>query len=121
MTNQENITSNREIAAIQKTESGRVNNLAARKTINLIWVFTSFVEALLGFRLLLKLISANPNSQFAAWIYQASSIFIAPFSGLVADYQIGTGVLEISTLIAMLVYIVITWLLIELVMIIFRW
>ena len=121
MTHQKNLSSNKNTADNHQTESERVNNLAARKTINLIWVFTSAVEALLGFRLLLKLISANPNSQFAAWIYQASSIFKAPFSGLVADIQVGTGVLEISTLIAMLVYTVITWLLIELVIVIFRW
>ena len=48
----------------------------------LVWLLFGILEALIGLRVLLKLIAANPNSPFAALVYNASSLFVWPFAGL---------------------------------------
>ncbi|MBE2199544.1 MAG: YggT family protein [Anaerolinea sp.] len=58
---------------------------------------------------MLKLIAANPESPFAAFIYNVSAIFLYPFAGLVGTPAAGGVVLELSSIIAMLVYALLAW------------
>jgi uncharacterized protein YggT (Ycf19 family) len=95
-------------------------NIVSRKVTRAIWIMATVLDVLLGFRLLLKLFAANPNSPFARLIYSASDYLVYPFQNLVANPSIGGGVFEITTLIAMLVYLFLTWLLIELAILITR-
>ncbi len=62
------------------------------------------LEAMIGLRVLLKLIGANPASPFANLVYQFTNIFLAPFNGLTATPSAQGMVLEIPALIAMVVY-----------------
>ena len=62
------------------------------------------LEAMIGLRVLLKLIAANPASPFANLVYQFTNIFLAPFNGLTATPSAEGMVLEIPALIAMVVY-----------------
>jgi hypothetical protein len=77
------------------------------------------LEALLAFRFGLKLIAANAANPFAAFIYNFSSLFVAPFMGLTAAPAAGGAVLELSSLIAMLVYALVGWALAKIVWVIF--
>jgi len=79
------------------------------KATQWIWLVLSIIEALIGLRVLLKVIGANPASPFAAFIYNASDIFLFPFAGLVNTPAVGTAVLEFSSIIAMLVYALVAW------------
>jgi hypothetical protein len=74
-----------------------------------IWLGLGIIEVLIGLRVLLKLIAANPESPFAAFIYNVSAIFLFPFAGLVGTPASGGMVLEISSIIAMLVYALLAW------------
>jgi hypothetical protein len=71
---------------------------------HLIWLFFGAVEVLIGLRVLLKLMAANPNNPFANLIYSLSYLFVWPFVGLTATPSLEGIVLEIPSLIAMLVY-----------------
>lgn len=64
------------------------------------------LEALLAFRLVLKLLGASTSSSFVTFIYNASKIFVAPFAGIFKPIEAG---FETSTLIAMLVYALVGW------------
>jgi hypothetical protein len=79
------------------------------KTAQWIWLILGIVETLIGLRVVLKLIGANPANPFAAFIYNASGIFLFPFAGLVGTPTAGAIVLEISSIIAMLVYALLAW------------
>ncbi len=71
----------------------------------LIWSLLAFLEILLAFRVVLRLIGANPSSDFAILMYGITGIIIAPFVGLVPSFVFGSGsALEIFTLIGMAVY-----------------
>jgi hypothetical protein len=75
----------------------------------IIWLITSVIEALFTIRVLLKLMAANPAAGFAVFIYNMTAVFLAPFFGLTASPSANGSVLELSTLIAMLVYALLAW------------
>lgn len=69
-----------------------------------LWLLLGMLEALLGIRVFLKLIAANPESGFARFIYGLSDLFLLPFFGLTQTPSANGAVLEIPTIIAMVVY-----------------
>lgn len=75
----------------------------------IIWSLLGLLEILLGLRVLLKLMAANPNAGFAVFIYGITGPFIAPFTGLTATWFSGEMILEVTTLIAMAVYVLLFW------------
>ena len=98
-----------------------VRDVGAEQRLNLhtvsqvILLFFSVVEGLIGLRIILKLIGANPDSGFASFIYNAAALFLAPFFGLVGSPAAGGMVLEVPSLIAMIFYALLGWLLISVV------
>jgi len=87
-------------------------NVAAR----VIWFLGDLLMLLLAFRFFLALFGANPANWFANLIYTVSRPFVAPFFSLFNyNYQIGTSRFEVYTLVAIVVYGVIAWLLARLV------
>ena len=75
----------------------------------IVWYIFYFIEALLLFRFLLKLLAANPNAGFSEFIYIISGAFVAPFRYVFRVSQVGGSVFEWSTLLAMVVYWVLVW------------
>jgi YggT family protein len=67
------------------------------------------LEILLGIRFVLHLIAANPDSGFAVFIYGITGVFVAPFNGLIGTPSSGGMTLEVTTLIAMVVYALFVW------------
>lgn len=90
-------------------ESNQEQRIFSFKATQWIWLGLGIVEALIGLRVVLKLIAANPESPFAAFIYNVSAIFLYPFAGLVGTPAAGGVVLELSSIIAMLVYALLAW------------
>ena len=79
------------------------------KATQVVWLLLSIFEALLALRFILKLMGANPANPFAAALYGFTGLFLFPFAGLIGTPAAGGMVLEVSTLIAMLVYGLIAW------------
>jgi len=79
----------------------------------LIYFFFGTLEILLAFRLVLKLTGASIASGFVGLIYSLTGVFILPFEGIFRrGYTQGietTSVLEPSTLVAIIVYAVLAW------------
>jgi hypothetical protein len=90
-------------------ESNQEQRIFSFKATQWIWLGLGIIEALIGLRIVLKLIAANPESPFAAFIYNVSAIFLYPFAGLVGTPAAGGVVLELSSIIAMLVYALLAW------------
>ncbi|MHB0857549.1 MAG: YggT family protein [Anaerolineae bacterium] len=78
-----------------------------------IWTLVSILQVFLGLRFVLKLIAANAESGFAALIYDITGPFVAPFAGLVGTPTTGGVIFEATTLIAMAVYALFTWIIIR--------
>lgn len=88
--------------------------IALRKFTSIIWWFTGLLEGLIGLRIVLRMLAANPGTPFVNFVYRLSDAFLWPFQGLAASPSQGGVVLEISSVIAMVVYLIIAWLIVEL-------
>lgn len=88
------------------------------RTYQIIWFILGIVEILLTFRVLLKFIGANAASGFAYLIYALSDPFALPFLGVLGTTSTDRSVLEWSTLIAMVVYLIIAYGVVELIKIV---
>ena len=81
----------------------------------LMWLMFGALESLLALRVILKLVAANPSNPFASLVYTLSDLFVWPFVGLTVTPSAAGIVIEIHTIIAMVVYAILAWLLISLV------
>ncbi len=78
-----------------------------------IWYVCGILEVLFAFRLIFKVLGANPASGFVSIIYSVSGVFLAPFNGIfrsaVTEGIETKAVLEPMTIIAMIVYALIVY------------
>lgn len=79
------------------------------RTYQVIWYILGVIEVLLAFRVILKLFGANSASTFVSFIYALSRVFAQPFAGIFGITASSGMVLEWSTLIAMAVYAVLVY------------
>lgn len=83
------------------------------KLTGFIWLLTGMLEILLGLRFLLKLIAANPQTPFVDLVYSLSAPFLWPFFGITGTPAANNMVFETPTLIAMLVYALLAWIVVK--------
>jgi len=83
------------------------------KTRKIIYYILGLLEVLFAFRLVFKVLGANPQSTFVSIIYSVTNLFLAPFNGIfrvAVTKGIETqSVLEPTLIIAMLVYAALAW------------
>jgi hypothetical protein len=87
----------------------------AYRVSSFIWLLFGILEGLLGLRVFLKLIGANPGNLFARFTYDFTDIFLWPFAGLTGSPSAHGLVLEIPTVIAILVYALLGWVIVKLI------
>jgi hypothetical protein len=100
-------------------EPGRDQRVATFKVTQLIWLALGLLEAALALRVVFKLIAVNASNAFAAFLYAVTDLFVAPFASLTGAPSAGGMVLEISSVIAMIVYLMIAWALERIVYVLF--
>jgi hypothetical protein len=100
-------------------EPERERRIFTFKATQLVWLLFGVLEALLALRIGLKLIGANAASPVAAFLYGFTDLFLWPFAGLIGTPQAGGLVLELTTVIAMVVYALIAWALERIIWVIF--
>jgi ABC-type transport system involved in cytochrome bd biosynthesis fused ATPase/permease subunit len=92
---------------------------AVNKAVQFIYYLVGALGILLALRIFLRLFGANPQNQFAIFIYKLSHPFIAPFSNLFQNPTFGeNNVFEINVLIAIGAYGLVTWLVVRLIYVI---
>jgi uncharacterized protein YggT (Ycf19 family) len=92
----------------------------ARRLAQLVYLVFGLLEVLLLFRLVLKLLAANPGAGFTSLIYQMSEPFVALFRGVFPTPGGSGSVLELFTILAMIVYAVVAWAIVQLILIVGR-
>lgn len=79
------------------------------RSYQIIWYILGFVEVLLGFRIALKALGANPFSGFVSLVYAISDPLALPFAGIFRSSVSSGAVLEWSTIIAAIVYLIVAF------------
>lgn len=79
------------------------------RAAQIIYLILGILETLLLIRFLLKLLAANPDAGFSSLIYGITYPFVALFQDVFATPQSRGSVLEISTILAMIIYALIAW------------
>ena len=103
--------SERQVSEVRTSqrEPNREQRIFTFKATYMIWLLLVMLEGLIALRIGLKLIGANADSPVAALIYGFTNLFLFPFAGLTGTPTAGGMVLEISSVIAMLVYALAGW------------
>ncbi len=90
-------------------DTGEEHRLKFLKIAQIVWLVVGVVEVVIGLRVVLKLIGANPDNDFGGFVYNFAGVFLAPFFGLTGSPSSGSVVLEVPSIIAMLVYLLVGW------------
>lgn len=92
----------REVVSNETTVPGSV--LAQR----IVYYIGGAIIALLALRFILALLGAAEGNGFVDFVYGLSSIFVAPFFGIFGEPTYGASQLETSTIVAIIVYALLT-------------
>jgi len=96
-----------------------INEGTLRRITGLIQLGFGVLNGLIGLRFLLKLMAANPVNPFASLIYFVTSPFLWMFQGLTRTPSFEGIEIEFFSLIAIVVYSLIGWVIIQLMWILF--
>lgn len=95
------------------------HRVSVGRLAQLIWLNFVVLEALIGIRIILKLLAANPANTFAQLVFTLTDVFLKPFVGLTVTPQIAGAVFEVSAVIAVFAYALLGWVLVRLVWLLF--
>ena len=98
--------------AVSRNQVARQSEVASpgSKIEQVVYLLLGILEAILALRVVLSLLGANVSNAFAHLIYSASGPFASPFYGLFGyKFQSGISRLDIETLVAMAVYGLVGW------------
>ena len=90
-----------------------------RRITGLIQLAFVILNGLIGLRFLLKLMAANPANPFAQLVYFLTAPFLWMFQGITFTPAFGGIEIEFFSLIAIAVYSLIGWILIQLIWLLF--
>lgn len=81
----------------------------AARARQIIYLVLGILETFLVLRFALKLLAANPEAGFSSFIYALTEPFVAPFNGVFPTPQTQGAILDLATVLAMIVYILLAW------------
>ena len=67
------------------------------------------IEALIAVRFVLELFPANKSTGFVQLVYSVSDYFMIPFNAIFRSLRVAGGTIEVSALVAIVVYALIGW------------
>lgn len=80
------------------------------KMVSAVYLIFGLIETLIVIRFVLRILGANPDAGFAQFIYGITGGLVAPFVGLFGTPQAGGSVFEAHSIVALIVYALLGWL-----------
>jgi YggT family protein len=88
--------------------------IAANRVVQFVYWLFGLIEGLIVIRFVLKAFGANPSAGFAQFIYGVTAPLVAPFYGLFGNPAAQGSVLELHSIVALIVYGLLAWLIAKL-------
>lgn len=104
------IKEEKQVVTTQATEVIQPADLVTR----FVYTVLNVIEFLLAFRFLFKLFGANPENVIVSSLYSPTQVLINPFQGIFNFPQVPGASIEWATLIAMIGYALLAYLIVEL-------
>lgn len=81
----------------------------------LVYFIFGVIIAFIALRFILLLLAANQGNVFVDFVYGVSGLFVAPFYGIFGNTpQFGASVVDVSSIVAIIVYALIAWAIVSL-------
>jgi YggT family protein len=114
----------RPMATTERSEEVTVDPYAERRDVlyrlqQAVWLISGIVEGLIAIRFVLRLFGANPAAGFAQFVYGLTAPLIAPFVGLFPSPRFEGSVLEVTSIVALVVYALLAWVIVQLLSLLF--
>jgi len=93
---------------------------STERVCQVIYLAFGIIEGLILIRILLKLLAANPDAGFSAFIYGVTEPFVTFFQGVFPVEQGHASVLELSAVLAIIVYMLLAYVIVRFVRIMAR-
>jgi hypothetical protein len=103
-----------------KRDSGFEPEFFLQKVSDLIWLILGVAIAFIALRVVLKLIAADPENEFARFVLDVTTPLVSPFVDLAPIPSAGMLVFETYSVVAMMVYALAGWILVRLTWLIFE-
>jgi uncharacterized protein YggT (Ycf19 family) len=81
-----------------------------RTLVNIVF---GVIEFLLSLRFIFKFFVVNVGTPFVAWVYGVTAGLVSPFARIIPDLKLGGFVVDFSILVALIVYVLIGYLILE--------
>jgi len=104
---------------IRDLAPAHVNQEILQRVTGLVYLGIGLLNSLIFMRFVLRLLDANPANPFAQFIYSTTQPFLSAFLGLISVVTVDGRVLELHNLIAITVYGMIGWTIVQLLRIMF--
>ncbi len=112
------IRTNKEDFGYGSTKSEYKQQKAVVRSYNIVWFLVGLIDAALGFRFVFEILGANPASGFTQLVYALSYPFAMPFRSIFGVTSVAGSFFDWSLLVAMVVYLLTGYGLIQLLRII---
>ena len=90
-------------------------NSAVARIVNIVYFLFGLLELLLALRVILDVLGADMRNGFGNLVWSLSQPFVGLFEGLFRNPVIGNGVLELTTIIGMVAYAILAWIIARLI------
>ncbi|MES2876671.1 MAG: YggT family protein [Patescibacteria group bacterium] len=101
-TSEEPVRTTNEPVRTQEVTTAKASTGTLAKRI--VYYIGGFIMALIALRFLFLLLGANRGSGFVDFLYGFSGIFVAPFAGIFGEPTFGVSYVEVSSIVAIVVY-----------------
>lgn len=101
------------VQEVRETDRGTVGPSVF--VARLIYFIFGLIIAFIALRFILLLLAANQGNAFVDFVYAVSGIFVAPFYGIFGNTpQLGSSIVDVSSIVAIIVYALIAWAIVSL-------
>jgi len=85
------------------------------RAVQIIWFVAGVITTLIGIRFVLRLLGASTQSSFVSLIYSLTDALVAPFRAIFPAASGSSSTVDVSALVAIVIYALIGWGLVSLV------
>lgn len=105
----ESVTQNGDTTVQRQTVARTEHTSGIVLAQRVVWFIAGLISIIIALRFVFLLLGANRDAGFTDFLYSVSGIFVAPFTGMFGEPTYGTALFEISSILAIVIYLLIAW------------